>query len=784
MGSLVFFNNRFESGWVLYEELEQHKIVALLKRIASSSSLLRHSLMQFWGVVIVEESRHYFTSSRHPFFVSELNEGDDLLSLQDQALQIAGLRSNNNPIAISSPAKEMQQLESEMTEILELAMATIPRLYLAQVWVPCNKLCVNISTNSCCMEMISFIDSQTKMFNSWGAIDDYMHDYLQACEFHKHQIDFHNCHSNLCDFTLSKNPLAHYAQRARMSHCIAVSHQSNTNNLYVIQFFLRPKHKQDGCGDHSLHLLSRILETNLKSVTLLSGKQLVEEYLRRDAIECDSIDSFSLMKSYKQNFLVLNMTTYLKTVDSCCLKPSSAAGKDKGLVFLFPAKHSGIASFRKQCTTYYYYVDDQARQDELGPPGRVFRLGHPEISPDLFYYTREEFPIRNFAMLCYDRGYMALPIFDDEGIGNHKLVGVLEFLGFYYSDLRNIGKLLEATKLYSTHMDFHPRFLANKSVNIVNGRKKALTKIHTALSIINKINPQLLMANVWIPVGDCLSSTNNNMSCMELALSTKDNLKFMPTDSVHWWIHVQARKGIIGMVLASENKSCFCPNLSEFSIVDQPLSHYDMSDRRDVCFAICLQSSHTGYLLYVVEFFLCQETEKRKNSLNLSVEVLQPHFGKKLRDVAEEFGIGRSTIKRACRELGIRRWPNRKEHMKNLYLFEEEGTANSEHDVSPSIGNRHLLDDVTETNTKSPDKVIVKVKYKKHLIKFEFSLSLGLAELTKEVAMSLNLEMGSFKLKYVDEDGDEILLTRAVDLQLCPKSRTTRGEALIRLLVR
>ena len=60
------------------------------------------------------------------------------------------------------------------------------------------------------------------------------------------------------------------------------------------------------------------------------------------------------------------------------------------------------------------------------------------------------------------------------------------------------------------------------------------------------------------------------------------------------------------MVLASENQSCFCPNSSEFSIVDQPTLHYDMLDRRDVCFAICLHNSDTGNLVYVIEFFFYQ----------------------------------------------------------------------------------------------------------------------------------------------------------------------------------
>ena len=100
----------------------------------------------------------------------------------------------------------------------------------------------------------------------------------------------------------------------------------------------------------------------------------------------------------------------------------------------------------------------------------------------------------------------------------------------------------------------------------------------------------------------------------------------------------------------------------------------------------------------------------------------------------------------------------------------------------PSTDNFRPLDNVTQINT---GKVIVKVMYKEDLIKFELSLSLlGLAKLSEEVAKSLNLEMSSFKLKYMDEDGDEILITRDVDLQLCPKTRTTKGKTVIQLLVR
>ncbi|XP_042017789.1 uncharacterized protein LOC121765656 [Salvia splendens] len=876
-----------------------------------------------------------------------IHKMNDLLSMLDGALQYAGLRSNHKSIAIT---KEKRHPGSEISEVLELAMDTIPRIHLAQVWIPCKKQCVNISTNLCCMEMVSFMHSQTKIFNSWSHIDYDMHDYLEACEFHKLQIDLHSFHSTVCGLTISENSMAHYVQRARMSHCITVSHRSNDNNLYyVIQFFLRPKYTRD---DHSLHLLLRLLKINLKSVSVMfvSGKSLLEEYVRLDAIECESIDSFCLIKSYKQNLLELDMTTYLKTVDSCRLKPSSA-GTDKGLVFCLPAEQSvckvhvesysllvkekmeglmekiateswkhnnwivqfwapkmendrcclktsdqpyavgclakGVASFRKQCMENYYFVDNKAKQDELGPPGRVFTFKHPEISPDLFYYTTEEFPIRNFVVLSFNRGYLALPVFEDEGIGNHKIVGVLEFIGFYNSDLPIIEELMEATKLCSTHIDYHSGFLANKPVNIFNGVEKGLREIRNILFLNHRVIPQLYMANVWVPTGDCGSTTNSNRNCMELTFSTNYMMEPMATYSVHG-IHVQARKGMIGMALASENKSCFCPNLSEFSIVDHPMSHYDMRDRREVCFAICLQSSDSGNLVYVMEFFLYQgpathmyvgsflslllpilkhglrsfkmacgkqlgeelvveviefsdsnkldsselepacvypvifksvqynqkgchhtevqqpneyhhieeeqhaeecneeqqqnvyhhaeeeqlakecpvdnshfstrEREKRKSSLNLSAEVLESHFGKKLKDVAKELGVGRSTIKRACREHGIRRWPNRIEHKTNRSLFEEESAADSEQDMLPSTDNLHTLDNMTQINTGSADKVIIKVKYKEDIIKFELSLSLlGLAKLSEEVAMSLNLEIGSFKLKYMDEVGDEIV---------------------------
>ncbi|KAG6432464.1 hypothetical protein SASPL_104040 [Salvia splendens] len=392
---------------------------------------------------------------------------------------------------------------------------------------------------------------------------------------------------------------AHYVRRAMLSHCIALAHQSNSNNLcYVIQFFLRPKYTRD---DDSLHLLLRILEINLKSVSVMfvSGKQLVEEYARRDAIECDSIDSLSLMMmSSKQNVLELDMTTYLKTVDSCCLKPYSM-GADKGWVFRFPARQSVCEKHVKSNSSL---IKEKMEKDT----------------------------------------------------GSQKLVSVLDFLGFSYPGLRSFGKQLKAATLGSPHVDFHPRFLANEPVNLF------LYQGPTIYKYVGSFLSLLLLAIL-----------EHQLRSFKMACGKQ-----------------------IGEELVVE--------VIEFSdankLDSEPPSGYP------VIFKSVQYNQKESHHIEVQQ----QNEERRKNSLNLTAEVLESHFGKKLKDVAKELCVGRSTIKRTCREHGIRRWPNRKEHKNNPSIFEEESAANSEHDMLQSTDNLHPLDIVTQINTGSADKVIVK----------------------------------------------------------------------------
>lgn len=77
----------------------------------------------------------------------------------------------------------------------------------------------------------------------------------------------------------------------------------------------------------------------------------------------------------------------------------------------------------------------------------------------------------------------------------------------------------------------------------------------------------------------------------------------------------------------------------------------------------------------------------------------------------------------------------------------------------------------------------MKVTYKEDTIKFKLCLSLGVTKLFEEVANGLNLKISTFKLKYLDEDNEEILLSRDVDFQYCPRIPTASGDTCIKLFV-
>lgn len=390
---------------------------------------------------------------------------------------------------------QLKHQQSEITEILELAIKAIPGLYLAQVWVPC-KQCPNKSSNLCCMERAYYINSGSKTVNLCDENDKDMFAYLQACEVHNLQIDLSRIHQNSCDLSISQNPLAHYKAMARLSlcHTVSLKNLGSKSESYVIEFFVQPNCRQDVCDDSSLQLLVRIMEAKLKNFEFEWVGQLPKQLRQPDAIERESINMLKVMNFYGEAFPEANFTKYLGNVEQhgrhkngwfFC---STNREESKSLLAGTPVMHkiesflkniavkfmtnwyrmaqfwaptkvegrcyletsyqpcvlgflaTGLASFRKECMEHHYCVDQNAKEEELGPPGRVFKNGLPEISPDISFYSVKDFFLRTYALHCGFQEYFVLPVFDED---NQDCVGVLELIGFDYFVLYGIKEELE-----------------------------------------------------------------------------------------------------------------------------------------------------------------------------------------------------------------------------------------------------------------------------------------------------------------------------------------------------
>lgn len=87
------------------------------------------------------------------------------------------------------------------------------------------------------------------------------------------------------------------------------------------------------------------------------------------------------------------------------------------------------------------------------------------------------------------------------------------------------------------------------------------------------------------------------------------------------------------------------------------------------------------------------------------------------------------------------------------------------------------------TGSKELKSMTIKATYREDIIRFRISLSSGSLELKEEVAKRLKLEVGTFDIKYLDDDNEWVLITCDADLQECTDVSRSSGSNIIRLLV-
>ncbi|XXG90057.1 hypothetical protein AAC387_Pa12g1911 [Persea americana] len=79
--------------------------------------------------------------------------------------------------------------------------------------------------------------------------------------------------------------------------------------------------------------------------------------------------------------------------------------------------------------------------------------------------------------------------------------------------------------------------------------------------------------------------------------------------------------------------------------------------------------------------------------------------------------------------------------------------------------------------------VTIKASYKEDIIRFRLLITSTVLELKMEVSKRLKLEVGTFDIKYLDDDNEWVLLACDADLQECMDISRSSGGHVIRLLV-
>nr|KYP62016.1 hypothetical protein KK1_016532 [Cajanus cajan] len=311
-----------------------------------------------------------------------------------------------------------------------------------------------------------------------------------------------------------------------------------------------------------------------------------------------------------------------------------------GQPFVLDPHSNGLHQYRTVSLMYMFSVDGE--NDEIqGLPGRVFQHKIPEWTPNVQYYSSKEYQRLNHAQHYNVRGTLALPVFEPAG---QSCVAVLELIMTsqkinYAPEVDKICKALEAVNLRSSEILEHPY---NQICN--EDRQYALAEILEILTVVCETH-SLPLAQTWVPCkhrsvlahggGVKKSCSSFDGCCMGQVCMSITEVAFYVIDARTWGFHeacvehhLQQGQGVAGRAFLS-HKMCFCGNITQFCKTEYPLVHYAIMFGLTSCFAVCLQSSHTGNDEYVLEFFLppmITDFNEQKSLLGSILATMKPHF--------------------------------------------------------------------------------------------------------------------------------------------------------------
>ncbi|KAF3791398.1 NLP6 protein [Nymphaea thermarum] len=291
--------------------------------------------------------------------------------------------------------------------------------------------------------------------------------------------------------------------------------------------------------------------------------------------------------------------------------------------FVLDAGSPNLLQYRNVSVAFLFSVDDVS-VGNLGLPGRVFQRKLPECTPNVQYYSAEEYPRLVHAKHHDIRGSLAVPVFESS---KRSCLGVLEIIMtsermHYATDISIVSEALEAVHLKCSRALHIPNMqAANRNHHDV------LNKVQNVLiAVCNKHN--LPFAQTWAPFRHCGFSVPENSSDKIPKLEGySGQLCMLARNRAFYVLDAQLQdfrkackehclsegQGIVGQALASRRPS-YCGNVSQFNKVDYPLVHHARMFGLVGAVAIPVKCMKSGTDRYIVEFFLpldCQGSQQQ-----------------------------------------------------------------------------------------------------------------------------------------------------------------------------
>uniref|UniRef100_A0A0E0NP89 RWP-RK domain-containing protein n=2 Tax=Oryza TaxID=4527 RepID=A0A0E0NP89_ORYRU len=298
-----------------------------------------------------------------------------------------------------------------------------------------------------------------------------------------------------------------------------------------------------------------------------------------------------------------------------------------GQPFWLDRRNQRLASYRTVSMKYQFSADESARAD-LGLPGRVFVGRVPEWTPDVRYFSTEEYPRVQHAQYFDIRGSVALPVFEPR---SRACLGVVELVMTtqkvnYSAEIENICNALKEVDLRSSDVSSDPRS------KVVDASYRAI--IPEIMDVLRAVcdTHNLPLAQTWIPcICQAKRGSRHSDESYKHCVSTVDEacyvrdcsvLGFHQACSEH---HLFRGEGVVGRAFGT-NEPCFSPDITTYSKTQYPLSHHAKLFGLRAAVAIQLRSVKTGSLDFVLEFFLpmkCINTEEQRAMLNSLSNTIQ-----------------------------------------------------------------------------------------------------------------------------------------------------------------